>query len=79
MSHSFKLKNNSQNYKYTHYMPVFQSILDYVIYDQYQFTMKRIIPLPTHEQVTQYQGLPSKIIPSDHLAIIFEFEWNLIS
>ena len=75
LAHSLHLKTNCQHFKYTHYLPTFNSVLDYVIYDN--FTIKRVIPLPTHEQVTQTVALPSRILPSDHLAIIFEFEWKL--
>jgi 2',5'-phosphodiesterase len=60
-------------------MPSYNSVIDYIIYDQSQFSIKQVIPLPAHEKVIQYQALPSRIIPSDHLAIIFDFQWNLIS
>ena len=75
-SHSLKLKTNYKNFKYTHYLKNFNSILDYIIYDQEKFNLKNIVPLPSHEQVTEYEALPSKTMPSDHLALIYEFEIN---
>jgi hypothetical protein len=30
--------------------------------------------MPTHEEVTEFSALPSCKIPSDHLAVVEEFE-----
>ena len=62
------------NYAYTNYMLKFHSVLDHIFFDEKKFRFHRAIPMPTHEEVTEFTALPSCKIPSDHLAVVMELE-----
>ncbi|CAF1196590.1 unnamed protein product [Rotaria sp. Silwood1] len=62
------------NYAYTIYSLHFHDVIDHIFYDSEKFQFQRSIPMPTHEQVTEFTALPSCKIPSDHLAIVIELE-----
>lgn len=62
------------NYAYTAYTPTFCAILDHIFYQSERFQFKRSIPMPTHDEVTEFTVIPSCKIPSDHLAIVIELE-----
>ena len=75
--HSLNLTTYA-DFKYTNYMGSFNCVLDYIFYEQNQFNLKRVVDMPTHEQVIENVALPSSKIPSDHLAVILELEWKNI-
>ena len=76
MIHSLNL-DTFANFEYTNFMGSFNGVLDYIFYEQNNFTLKRVIHMPTHEQVTENVALPSSKIPSDHLPVILELEWKI--
>ena len=55
-------------------MPKFHGILDHMFFDGKIFRFHRAIPMPTHEEVTEFTAIPSCKIPSDHLAVVMELE-----
>jgi 2',5'-phosphodiesterase len=64
--------------KYTNYTHVpeiggFAGCLDY-IWACPGINVSRVMPLPSHELVTKYGAIPSKITPSDHLPIMCDIE-----
>uniref|UniRef100_A0A3P8RLV3 2',5'-phosphodiesterase 12 n=1 Tax=Amphiprion percula TaxID=161767 RepID=A0A3P8RLV3_AMPPE len=54
---------------YTNYVGGFHGCLDYVFVEQ-------VIPLPSHQEVTTYEALPSVAHPSDHIALVCDLRWN---
>ena len=67
-------------YAYTHYKIVFHDVIDHIFFESKRFRFERSIPMPTHEEVTEFQAIPSRHIPSDHLAVVLEvqmIEWTL--
>lgn len=52
----------------------FNRILDHIFFDGKRFRFHRVIPMPTHEEVTEFSAIPSCKIPSDHLAVVIELE-----
>ncbi|CAF4872485.1 unnamed protein product [Rotaria sp. Silwood1] len=62
------------NYAYTNYMLNYHGVIDHIFYDAKKFKFERSIPMPTHEEVTEFTALPSCKIPSDHLALVIELE-----
>ncbi|CAF2105974.1 unnamed protein product [Rotaria magnacalcarata] len=62
------------NYAYTTYALHFHDVIDHIFYESNKFKFQRSIPMPTHEQVTEFTALPSCKIPSDHLAVVIELE-----
>lgn len=55
---------------YTNYTELFVGCLDYIFFDPNQFKVKQIVPLIEHEEVIAEKAIPSKNIPSDHLALV---------
>jgi 2',5'-phosphodiesterase len=52
----------------------FHAVIDHIFFDGKKFQFQRAIPMPTHEEVTEFTALPSCKIPSDHLAVVVELE-----
>ncbi|CAF1598911.1 unnamed protein product, partial [Didymodactylos carnosus] len=71
--HSLNLMTYA-NYDYTAYLPSYSDVLDHIFFDQTTLSFKRCIPMPSHSEVTEFVGLPSCKIPSDHLAVIVDLE-----
>lgn len=61
-------------YAYTHYKLVFHDVLDHIFFESRRFRFERSIPMPTHEEVTEFKAIPSRHIPSDHLAVVLEVQ-----
>lgn len=38
--------------------------------------VEQVIPLPTHQEVTTHEALPSVAHPSDHIALVCDLLWN---
>ena len=38
--------------------------------------VEQIIPLPSHQEVTNYKALPSVAHPSDHIALVCDLRWS---
>ena len=39
--------------------------------------VRQYVPLPTEESIVQESGwLPSRVFPSDHLAVVVDLEWS---
>jgi mRNA deadenylase 3'-5' endonuclease subunit Ccr4 len=62
------------NYAYTNYMLNYHGVIDHIFFDAKKFRFERCIPMPTHEEVTEFAALPSCTIPSDHLAVVVDLE-----
>nr|CAH7722308.1 unnamed protein product [Callosobruchus chinensis] len=62
--------------KYTNYTAGFADCLDYIYYDTDSFQTTQVVPLPSHEEVTQNIALPSVVFPSDHLALVCDLKWS---
>lgn len=62
---------------YTNYVGGFHGCLDYVFIQPDSMQVEQVIPLPSHQEVTTYQALPSVAHPSDHIALVCDLRWNL--
>lgn len=60
---------------YTNYVGGFHGCLDYIFLDS-QMLVEQVIPMPSHEEVTTYQALPSVSHPSDHIALVCDIKWK---
>lgn len=58
---------------YTSFTTMCQDVIDYVLYENVA-VVSTLEPI-SHEDVTREVGLPSSTIPSDHLALVADFEW----
>ncbi|KAK1202289.1 PDE12 phosphodiesterase, partial [Pygoscelis papua] len=76
LSHSFKLLSACGEPAYTNYVGGFHGCLDYIFIDKNALEVEQVIPLPSHEEVTTHQALPSVSHPSDHIALICDLKWK---
>lgn len=61
---------------YTNYVGGFHGCLDYIFLEPSKMQVEQVIPLPSHEEVTTYQALPSVSHPSDHIALVCDLTWK---
>ncbi|NXN10837.1 PDE12 phosphodiesterase, partial [Indicator maculatus] len=76
LSHPFQLLSACGEPAYTNYVGGFHGCLDYIFIDKNALEVEQVIPLPSHEEVTTHQALPSVSHPSDHIALICDLKWK---
>nr|XP_033781610.1 2',5'-phosphodiesterase 12 [Geotrypetes seraphini] len=76
LTHPLKLESACGEPAYTNYVGGFHGCLDYIFTDSNCLAVEQVIPLPSHEEVTTHQALPSVIYPSDHIALVCDVKWK---
>ncbi|XP_060622081.2 2',5'-phosphodiesterase 12 [Anolis sagrei] len=76
LTHPFRLKSACGEPAYTNYVGGFHGCLDYIFIDADALEVEQVIPLPSHEEVTTHQALPSVSHPSDHIALVCDLKWK---
>ncbi|MGH0152048.1 UNVERIFIED_CONTAM: hypothetical protein FKN15_073263, partial [Acipenser sinensis] len=76
LSHSLTLSSACGEPAYTNYVGGFHGCLDYVFMDTRALAVEQVIPLPSHEEVTTHQALPSVGHPSDHITLVCDLRWK---
>ncbi|XP_040850621.1 2',5'-phosphodiesterase 12 [Ochotona curzoniae] len=76
LTHLFKLRSACGEPAYTNYVGGFHGCLDYIFIDANALEVEQVIPLPSHEEVTTHQALPSVSHPSDHIALVCDLKWK---
>ncbi|GLD53510.1 2',5'-phosphodiesterase 12 isoform X1 [Lates japonicus] len=61
---------------YTNYVGGFHGCLDYIFIQPDSMQVEQVIPLPSHQEVTTYEALPSVVHPSDHIALVCDLRWS---
>ncbi|KAK7899434.1 hypothetical protein WMY93_020287 [Mugilogobius chulae] len=61
---------------YTNYVGGFKGCLDYIYIQPDHMEVAQVIPLPSHEEVTTYEALPSVSHPSDHISLVCDLLWS---
>lgn len=62
--------------EYTNYVGGFNGCLDYIFMEPQALQVEQVFPLPSHQEVTTYQALPSVSHPSDHIALVCDLKWK---
>lgn len=60
--------------KYTNFTVGFKDCLDYIYCEKNNFEVKQVIPLPSDEELTANQAIPSVLFPSDHIALVADLK-----
>ncbi|KAJ8940052.1 hypothetical protein NQ314_010884 [Rhamnusium bicolor] len=76
LKQSFKLNSACGTPKYTNFTAGFADCLDYIFYEQRNLAVSQVVPLPSHEEVTQHTALPSIVFPSDHISLVSDLKWR---
>ena len=76
LQHRFNFDNACGLDGYTNYTSIYKGILDYIFYDADKLSVERVVPFPSHEEVTEFVALPSVHFPSDHLALVADIKWR---
>ncbi|XP_064485164.1 2',5'-phosphodiesterase 12-like [Ornithodoros turicata] len=69
------LKSACGTPEYTNYTTGFQGCLDYIFFEDQKLAVDEVVPMPSHEEITCHQALPSIVFPSDHIAQIASLKW----
>ncbi|XP_048110854.1 2',5'-phosphodiesterase 12 [Alosa alosa] len=72
----FQLQSACGEPSYTNYVGGFHGCLDYIFLDPQMLCVEQVIPMPSHDEVTTYQALPSVSHPSDHIALVCDLKWK---
>ncbi|KAK7016428.1 Endonuclease/Exonuclease/phosphatase [Halocaridina rubra] len=76
LHHDFEMDSACGCPPYTNYTVGFNGCLDYIFYQTDKFTVKQVIPMPSHEEVIENIALPSIVFPSDHIPLIADLEFR---
>lgn len=77
VSHGVPLDSACGCPAYTNYTSGFNGCLDYIFYDKSKLEVAEVVPMPTHEEVTQNIAIPNIHFPSDHIAIVCTLKWSV--
>ncbi|XP_044742172.1 2',5'-phosphodiesterase 12 isoform X2 [Chrysoperla carnea] len=72
----FKMASACGTPKFTNYTTDFADCLDYIFYQCDQVSVIQYVPLPLLQELTYHTALPSIVFPSDHIALIADFQWQ---
>ena len=73
LTHSINMSAYA-DFPYTNYTGGFIGLLDYVFYETSAFELEKVIPIPSVEKVIEHTAMPSKVLPSDHCALVFDLK-----
>jgi len=75
LTFSKRLRSACPPIGYTTLTHKFRGMLDHIFISD-DLIVDRVVPMPRHDLVTKYTGLPSPICPSDHLPLICELKFR---
>ncbi|MBN3302121.1 PDE12 phosphodiesterase, partial [Amia calva] len=76
LTNPFQLQSACGEPAYTNYVGGFHGCLDYIFMEPRALQVEQVIPLPSHQEVTTHQALPSVLHPSDHIALVCDLTWK---
>ncbi|GFT17840.1 2',5'-phosphodiesterase 12 [Nephila pilipes] len=76
LKHTLSLDSACGTPPYTNYTEGFVGCLDYIFYNKAHLQVEDMVPFPNHELVIKNTALPSRVFPSDHIALICTLGWK---
>lgn len=76
LSHGFNLVSACGYPRYTNYVGGYTGCLDYIYVESERLQTLNVVPMPSHEDVTEHTALPNAVFPSDHIALVCELGWT---
>ena len=76
MTHRLGLMSAAGFAPYSNYTPTFKQLLDYILVQERDFEVVRVAPMPSEQLFSEFEALPSAVIPSDHVAIAVDLRWK---
>lgn len=73
--HRFDFESACGTPEFTNYTQEFKACLDYIFFEKRSITVSRFIPFLEEDVLSQNIALPSKVFPSDHLALIADVKF----
>ncbi|XP_065346967.1 2',5'-phosphodiesterase 12 [Cloeon dipterum] len=74
LSHPMKISSACGCPKFTNYTVGFADCLDYIFYQNDHLRVTQVVPLPSEEELRQYDAIPSVVQPSDHVALVADLQ-----
>ncbi|KAH8395663.1 hypothetical protein KR222_005786 [Zaprionus bogoriensis] len=62
--------------QYTNYTTLFSACLDYIFYQSDALELVQSVPLPTVEQLSAHEAIPSVAFPSDHVSLVADLRFK---
>ncbi|KAJ8019825.1 2',5'-phosphodiesterase 12 [Holothuria leucospilota] len=75
LTHDLNLQSACPDVPYTNFVPAFIDTIDHIVFSVDTIGIHRVVPMPSHEEVTRYTALPNEVFPSDHLALVCDLQW----
>lgn len=75
LTHDLHLYSAAGIPEYTNYTKAFKDTLDYIFVEEDHFVVKRIAPFPDNATLMKNTALPSRVFPSDHLAVAVDLQF----
>lgn len=61
---------------FTNYTVGFTECIDYIFYQTDALRCSQTVPPPSEAQLSEHTAIPSIVHPSDHVALVADFEWT---
>ncbi|KAL9881859.1 2',5'-phosphodiesterase 12 [Glossina fuscipes] len=75
----FRMQSACGTPQYTNFTHAFAACLDYIFYQSDRLSVEQIVPLPGLEELKSHKAIPSVVFPSDHVALVADLRFKLMS
>lgn len=70
------MRSAYESIRYTNYTVGFCECIDYIFYQSDRLRCTQTVPPPSDAQLAEHTAIPSVLHPSDHVALVADFEWR---
>ncbi len=79
LRHKLQLNSGCGFQEFTNFTVSFKETLDYVFIDSAKLKTSQVIPMPSIEELSQFDAIPSVVFPSDHIALVCDLAFKDLS